>query len=143
MTGLDTSVLIPLASAEHPQHLAATRLVRAEVQSAGAQIAVVPLVLAEFVHAVSDPKRFERPKSVTEAVGWLEHFVSLPEVVLLMPEPRAMFLWLEWMRTYRLGRKRTLDTQFAASLHVAGVRRLLTANPADFEVLGVFEVLAP
>jgi hypothetical protein len=47
------------------------------------------------------------------------------------------------MRQHQLGRKRILDTQLAATLWQADVRRLLTSNPADFQIFGGFELLAP
>jgi len=50
---------------------------------------------------------------------------------------------LRWMRQFNLGRKRILDTHLAAVLHGAGVRRLLTANPADFAVFGALETVTP
>jgi predicted nucleic acid-binding protein len=143
MTGIDTSALIPLGIEEHPQHAAATALVHHELQSGQTQIAVLPLVLSEFLHAVSDPKRFKHPKTVPEGIEWLEEFLRVPGVVLFMPEARAIPVWLRWMREHRLGRKRTLDAQLAATLHTAGVRRLLTANPDDFRVFDVFELLVP
>jgi hypothetical protein len=60
-----------------------------------------------------------------------------------MPESPAIPQWLEWMRAYRLGRKRTLDSQLAATLTTAGIRRLLTLNPDDFRIFGAFELLVP
>jgi hypothetical protein len=45
------------------------------------------------------------------------------------------------MVEFQLGRKRILDTQYAALLHAHGVRRLLTNNPDDFRVFGVFEIV--
>jgi hypothetical protein len=50
---------------------------------------------------------------------------------------------LQWMRKFNLGRKRILDTYLAAVLHAAGVKRLLTSNPKDFALLGVFEIVTP
>jgi hypothetical protein len=47
------------------------------------------------------------------------------------------------MRQFNLGRKRILDTYLAAVLHAAGVRRLLTANSADFSVFGILQIVAP
>ena len=41
-----------------------------------------------------------------------------------------------------LGRKRIVGTQLAAILWTAGVRKILTANPADFQIFG-FQVLTP
>lgn len=43
-----------------------------------------------------------------------------------------------WLERFGLGRGRILDTSLAAVYHLAGVRRLATANRADFEVFGVF-----
>ncbi len=42
---------------------------------------------------------------------------------------------------FRLGRKRILDTQYAALLHTQNVRRWLTNNADDFRVFGVFELV--
>jgi hypothetical protein len=50
---------------------------------------------------------------------------------------------LHWMRQFSLGRKRILDTHLAAILYTSGVRRLLTANPSDFTVFGVLEIITP
>ncbi|MBI5386642.1 MAG: hypothetical protein HZA90_18380 [Verrucomicrobia bacterium] len=47
------------------------------------------------------------------------------------------------MRQFNLGRKRILDTHLAAVLNIAGVRRLLASNPADFAVFGVLETVVP
>jgi hypothetical protein len=33
-----------------------------------------------------------------------------------------------------------LDTQLAASLHQAGIHRIITQNRKDFEIFGVFEI---
>lgn len=143
MIGADTSFLIPLAIEEHQFHRSALQLFAEVRASTDARVAVVPLVLSEFVHAVTDPKRFELPLSMLEAIGWVEDFLALTEVVLLEQQPAGIFRWLQWMGDYRLGRKRVLDTMLAASLQAAGVGRLLTANPADFRVFDVFELLVP
>jgi hypothetical protein len=44
------------------------------------------------------------------------------------------------MQRHQLGRKRILDTQLAAILWTVGVRQVLTANPADFQIFG-FQLL--
>ena len=45
------------------------------------------------------------------------------------------------MTDLQLGRKRILDTQYAALLQVHGVRRLLTNNAGDFRLFNVFEIV--
>jgi hypothetical protein len=42
------------------------------------------------------------------------------------------------MEEFRLDRKRILDTYLAATYYERGVRKLATANTADFAVFGVF-----
>jgi hypothetical protein len=66
-----------------------------------------------------------------------------PTVGLLEPSGESVRQMLRWMRQFNLGRKRILDTHLAAVLHTAGVRRLLTSNPADFAVFGVLETVVP
>ena len=62
---------------------------------------------------------------------------------MLTATPESLRQALRWMRQFNLGRKRILDTQLAAIFHTAGVNRLLTSNPADFEVFGVFKIITP
>ena len=46
------------------------------------------------------------------------------------------------IRTLNLGRKRILDTAFAATLEAAGVQRLATFNARDFAVFPFLEVVS-
>ena len=78
-----------------------------------------------------------------EAVDWVDEFLSQPEVRLIETTPDSLRQALRWMRQFNLGRKRILDTQLPASLYTAGLRRLLTSNPKDFSVLGIFEITTP
>jgi phage-related baseplate assembly protein len=80
---------------------------------------------------------------MAEALDWIEEFLKSPAVSLLEPTPASTDQTLRWMRQFNLGRKRILDTQLAAVLRVSGVRRLLTSNPADFQVFGVLETITP
>jgi predicted nucleic acid-binding protein len=116
--------------------------VQAEVQS-GKRLVFPPLVSNEFLHVITDARRFNPPLTMIEALDWVENFLANPAVGLLGPTPESLRQTLRWLRQFNLGRKRILDTHLAAVLHTAGVRRLLTSNPADFTVFGVFEVVAP
>lgn len=139
MLGLDASAMIPLVFGDHPHHAWAFRCLASEPGS----VAVAPLVLAEFVHAVTDERRFQHPLAVGDALSWVDGFLRREATIVIAPTESAMRLWLRWMAEHRLGRKRTLDTQLSATLHTAGVRRLLTTNPDDFRIFGTFELLTP
>ena len=80
---------------------------------------------------------------MTEALDWVETFLTNPAVGVLEPGVESQRQTLRWMRQFSLGRKRILDTHLAAVLHTAGVRRLLTSNPGDFAVFGALEIVTP
>ena len=63
MIGLDTGFLIAWALADHPAHAEC----RARLEHAtrrNSTFAVTSGVLAEFLHVVTDPKRFQSPRTM-------------------------------------------------------------------------------
>ena len=142
MTGLDCNVLVQLALADHPANAATVAAVQAETQREG-RLVFPALVVTEFLHVTTDAKRFSPPLTMNEALDWIEDFMANPAVGLLEPSQEGVRQMLRWTRQFSLGRKRILDTHLAAVLHTAGVRRLLTSNPADFAVFGVLETIVP
>ena len=142
MTGLDCNILVQLALQDHPANAATIAAVQAEVQR-GQRLVFPSLVINEFLHVITDPRRFDPPLTMTQALDWMESFLANPAVAIVEPKQDCAQQTLRWMRQFGLGRKRILDTHFAAVLHGEGVRRLLTSNPADFTVFGVFEIVSP
>lgn len=142
MTGLDSNILVQLAVAEHPRNGVTTKLFQAEIQR-GETFALPSLVATEFLHVVTDARRFDPPMTQTLALDWIEGFLTLPEVNTVEANEASLHLTFLWMRKFQLGRKRILDTHLAATLHTHGVNRLLTSNPRDFAVFGVLETVAP
>jgi hypothetical protein len=111
--------------------------------AAGDQIAIAPQVLAEFIHIVTDPPRFARPLDITTARRLAEQWWTAQEVVRVFPNDDATRQFLTWPHQFSLGRKRLLDTLLAATYGQAGIRSLLTTNPADVTVFGVFACITP
>lgn len=142
MTGLDCNILVQLALADHPANAATLAAVQAETQR-GHPLVFPSLVLTEFLHVVTDAKRFAPPLTMSEALDWIEELLANASFQQLEPTPESLRQTLRWMRQFNLGRKRILDTHLAAVLHTAGVPRLLTSNPADFTVFGVLETITP
>jgi predicted nucleic acid-binding protein len=142
MIGLDCNILVQLAFAEHPANAKTLVAVQSETQL-GRKLVFPSLVVTEFLHVVTDERRFAPPLTMLEALGWIQEFIASPAVSLLEPSEASMDQTLRWMRQFNLGRKRILDTHLAAILHTGGVRRLLTSNPDDFAVFGVLETITP
>ncbi len=142
MTGLDSNILIQLAVAAHPHNGATTTLFQAEIRR-GETFTLPSLVVTEFLHVITDGRRFDPPMSQTLALDWIEGFLTLPEINTIESNAASLRLTLQWLRQFQLGRKRILDTHLAAVLHTHGVQRLLTSNPGDFSIFRVFEIVTP
>ena len=142
MIGIDTNILMALALVDHEFHARTDEVLRLEI-ARGEDFAVTPAVLAEFIHAVTDPRRVERPLTMAQALDDARYWWNAEQVRQVFPTPGSVALSLEWMNRHHLGRKRVLDTQLAATLHTASARRIFTSNPDDFRVFGVFELLVP
>jgi predicted nucleic acid-binding protein len=140
--GLDTGFLVAAEVTEHAAH-ADARAILARLFAAGDLIAVAPQVLAEFIHVVTDPRRFAHPFDITAARRVAEQWWTARDVVAVFPDDWATRQFLGWLAQFSLGRKRLLDTLLAATYRQAGIQSLLTANPADFGVFGVFTCITP
>ncbi len=138
--GIDTTFLVQLEILEAPGHAAATRWLDTMLSRHDQPLALAPQVLTEFVHATTDPKRFVRPLTIEQAVERAQLWWESVEVRPTYPTLDSTRLTLSWLRQHRLGRKRLLDTQLAATYYAAGIGRLLTLNAADFSVFGVFQI---
>ena len=67
-------------------------------------LALAPQVLNEFVHAVTDGKRFENPLSMNDAVAVAEGWWNADLVWRVFPALESVRLGFQWMRQYDLGR---------------------------------------
>jgi predicted nucleic acid-binding protein len=139
MIGLDTNILVAHAIPDHPAH----RQVHEQLGrflSAGRLLALTSGVVAEFLHIVTDPKRFETPLTMPEALQWATFWSQAEEVAVLATDMTAHWQWLDWIGHHQLGRKRLLDTILAATWHAAGVREIFTLNPQDFTIFQAFTI---
>jgi predicted nucleic acid-binding protein len=137
MIGLDTSFLVAWAIPEHPQH-DTCRALSDQAVRAGRQFGLTPGILAEFIHVTTDPRRFEKPLPMADALRLAQFWAQAVEVTLLRQDQPANAQWLQWMERFHLGRKRLLDTLIAATWHTSGITEIFTLNPADFTVFQHF-----
>jgi len=140
--GMDTGFLVVIEMRQHPEHSLA-RAALAGLLAAGDLLAVAPQVLAEFIHIVTDPRRFTQPLATPTACQLAEQWWTSKDVVRVFPDDAATRQFLVWLQQFSLGRKRLLDTLLAATYRQAGVQSLLTTNPADFNVFGAFTCITP
>lgn len=137
MIGLDATTLIAHEIREHPLHSKVRNGVRRRVAD-GDRFGLAEQTLWEFLHVVTDGRRFGRPLDMRDAVDRAERWSRAKEVSHLATTREATDWTLKWMEEFGLGRKRILDTALAATFHVNGVTRVATANASAFQVFGVF-----
>lgn len=140
--GIDTSFLVQAEVRKHPGHEAAKAKLD-ELLRAGDTLILAPQVLAEFVHVITDPRRFSDPLPIDQAISRAESWWSAREVAHAFPAPESTLLFLTWIAEHRLGRKRLLDTLLAATYFSNGIRSIITSNVRDYGVFGCFEVIVP
>ena len=141
MIGIDANFLIAGELQEHIHHAAVRGLLDSLVDS-GERFALAPQVLAEFLHVVTDGRRLQSPRTMTEALELAELWRTAVDVVVLAPGPDALELFFRWMSEFSLGRKRVLDTMLAAT-YATGITRIATIDVRDFQVFRVFQFVAP
>ena len=140
--GIDTGFLVAAEVLDHPNHHAAWTIL-SEIIAAGDHLALAPQVLAEFIHVVTDPRRFATPLTMEAARDLAQKWWSARDVRQVVADAGATTLFFTWHRTHELGRKRILDTLLAATYRNAGIKSLLTTNPRDFAILGGFQCTVP
>jgi predicted nucleic acid-binding protein len=139
--GIDTDVLVSWTMAGSSRHGAVRKIIEYEAHERGSLLGLTPQVIHEFLHVVTDPKRFENPLSMPMALRVARALWESEEVVQILPTLEVLPRTLELMESLRLGRKRILDTALAATLEFAKVRRLATLNAGDFEIFPFLETI--
>ena len=140
--GMDTGFLVSAEVVEHPDHVAA-RATLSRLLGGGDRVALAPQVLAEFIHVVTDPRRFSQPLELVGVRRIALEWWTARQVDHLFPNAEATRQFLDWLDHLQLGRKRLLDTLLAATYRQGGVRSLLTTNAEDFGVFDCFALIAP
>jgi uncharacterized protein len=138
---IDADVLIAARSASDVNHLRAMALMEREFLRHGEEMLLAPSVAAEFLHVVTDSRRFPKALTMDQALLELESWVMSPSTVILGGSKDALLAGMRLMREAKLGRKRVNDTMLAGSLIEFGVKKLMTFNRGDFDLFGYFEIV--
>ncbi|MBP5283583.1 MAG: PIN domain-containing protein [Treponema sp.] len=140
MTGLDTCFLIDLYWQDSPRHKNAEALLNELQKDENIKLAVYYNCFNEFMHVITDSKRFENPFTVEEAIEVVDFWCDIDRVTVLYPEDASFKRTLSWMNMHKLGRNRINDTQMASCYLSNGVDSIITANPKDFEIFKAFDI---
>jgi predicted nucleic acid-binding protein len=141
--GIDTTFMVQHDVRNAPHHQWARTCMNESVIGEGNAVSLSPQVLSEYLHIVTDEKRFENPLPMPEAIDRAADWWSLFEAHRIFPDESTLGLFFEWIKRFRLGRKRILDTFLAATYVSHGIRRIISTDAEGFRVFGALEVLHP
>lgn len=139
MIGLDTTVLIAHELTEAPLHRQVRNQIALLCRERSTRFGLAPQVLQEFLHVATNPRQFQQPLTMEQALARANFWWDATEVVHCQINDKAWQHAMSWIGKHSLGRKRILDTTLAATYHGCGIQSLATANPSDFAVFGVFQ----
>ena len=97
--GLDTGFLVAAEVAEHADHTAAQETL-GRLIAASDQIAIAPQLLAEFIHIVTDPRRFSKPLDIAAARNAAEQWWTARDAVRVFPDDGATRQFLSWLQQF-------------------------------------------
>ena len=141
MIGIDTCFLVDLYWGDSPRHSNAISIFNREASAPDVELALYYNCFNEFLHVITDAKRFENPFTMKEGLSVIDEWCNLDRVRVLYPNDSSVKRAVTWLSMYKLGRNRINDTQMAAAYISNGVFSIITANPSDFTVFDVFDLV--
>lgn len=140
MIGIDACFLIDLYWQDSPRNKNARALYSKIANDETTQLAVYFDCFNEFLHVITDSKRFSNPFSIKEAINVIDFWCDIDRVKVLYPDDTVFKRTITWMNMYNLGRNRINDTQMASCYLSNNITSIITANPKDFEIFQSFEL---
>lgn len=139
MIALDTTFLIDLYWLDSPRHEKAVSYYK-RLSTQDEKIIIYYYCFNEFLHVITDSRRFTSPFSMAEALEIVDTWCNLENINVVYPFEKSFAMAKAWLSLYDLGRNRLNDTNMAACYAQSGASRIVTANPDDFTI---FQVLTP
>ncbi|HKY38584.1 MAG TPA: type II toxin-antitoxin system VapC family toxin [Polyangiaceae bacterium] len=96
----------------------------------GQQVLLPAVSLFGFVRIATNPRIFESPLSLEDALASVEAWLSQPHVHSLVPGPRHLEIAFGLLRKVGAARNLTTDVQLAA--HAIENQAILCSNDSDF-----------
>lgn len=140
MIGIDTCFLIDLYWQDSPRNKNARALYSKIANDETTQLAVYFNCFNEFLHVITDSKKFSNPFSIKEAINVIDFWCDIDRVKVLYPDDTVFKRTITCMNMYNLGRNRINDTQMASCYLSNNITSIITANPKDFEIFQSFEL---
>lgn len=140
---VDTNVLIYAHLPVFAEHECVRSYLLERLATPDITLVITAMILHEFVHVVTDGRRFQPPLTMSEALAVSRLYLGRSNVECLPVGEDMLLKAFQLVERHRLGRKRLADTMFVAALLHHGVKHLITCNPSDFEVFTGISLVDP
>jgi toxin-antitoxin system PIN domain toxin len=141
--GLDANVLVYAHVPAFAEHERVRRYLAGQLADPDVTLVVTPVVLHEFVHVVTDPRRFDPPVPMSEALAIARRYLDRTNVETIALDEDVVRRAFDLLERHHLGRKRVADALLAATLLRHGIAELVSCNPADFDDFEGLRVVDP
>jgi toxin-antitoxin system PIN domain toxin len=125
----DVNLLLYASITSFQEH-AAARAWFTSILNGEDQLLLPAISLFGFVRIASNPRIFDSPIPVSEALASVESWLSLPHVHFLSPGPRFIEISFDLLRQLGAARNLTTDVQLAA--HAMENQATLYSHDTDF-----------
>ncbi len=144
MISLDTTFLIDLYWTDSPRHNKAVSFYKSlyeKKEFCEEEIIIYYNCFNEFIHVITDAKRFSNAFSMDTALEIVDTWCNLERISIVYPFEKSFSMAKAWLSIYKLGRNRLNDTNMAACYAQCGASKIVTANPADFKIFQVLDTI--
>lgn len=125
----DINLLLYATFASFEQH-AAARAWFERILNGDQQLLLPGVTVFGFVRIATNPRIFERPMAIEDALAPVEAWFAQPHVHFLAPGPRHLEIAFGLLRALGAAKNLTTDVQLAA--HAIENQALLCSNDTDF-----------
>ena len=143
MIAVDTNILIYAHVARFPEHDRSRSWIQRQLEQPDITLVTTPLILNELVHVITDPRRFEPPVPVHEALEIARNWIGRSNVECLEIDEEATALAFDLIDRYSLGRNRLADTLLVGTMLNHDVTTLATRNTSNFSVFPEVRLIDP
>lgn len=141
--GLDTNVLVYAHIPAFADHEPVRRFLLDQLADEAVILVLTPGVLHEFVHVVTDARRFEPPLAMAEAMAVARLYLGRSNVECAETDEAAVSRAFELIERHGLGRKRIADALLAATLMNHGASEIVSCDPGGFALFAGLRVIDP
>jgi predicted nucleic acid-binding protein len=140
---LDTNILIAAHLPKLSEHGRARQSIERHLLKESNQLILTTMVLHEFIHVITDARRFENPPSMDEAIHVTRGYCGQSNVTIYSSDVFDFEEAMNLISKHHLSRNRIADTLLAATLKRHGVDTLWTRNKTDFAVFDFLNIIDP